>query len=280
MYSKVYRIAAFTKSPLGGNPAGIVFDADNLTEKEMLNIATEVGYSETAFVMNSDIADFKVRFFTPVDEVDLCGHATIATYNLMRDLDLIKVGDYMQETKAGVLKLRIEEECIFMEQKQPEYLEVIDPIEILKCFIGMRLDQMDDLPVQIVTTGLKDIILPIKDVETLNALEPNFEEIEAISYKYDVVGIHAFSISKSNEFDAHARNFAPRYGINEEGATGTSNGALACYMMKYCGEDNKKNYVIEQGVAMGRPSKIQVGLNIKDGKITAVFVGGTATAIQ
>lgn len=108
---------AFAKTEKGGNPAGVVFDADGLSESSMKEIASEVGYSETAFVMKSHMADFRVRFFTPIEEVDLCGHATIAAFNLMRDEKIILPGNYTQETKAGVLKLRVYENTVFMEQK-------------------------------------------------------------------------------------------------------------------------------------------------------------------
>lgn len=279
MNRKVYKMAAFTTDPSGGNPAGIVFNADNLSEKEMLTIAGDVGYSETAFVMDSELADFRVRFFTPVDEVDLCGHATIATYNLMRDLDMIGTTEYIQETKAGILKLRIKNKNIFMEQNLPQYLDIIDKKEILPCFKGMTLEDLDVLPVQIVTTGLKDIILPIKDLARLNSLQADFSKINEISQKYDVVGIHAFCIGENKDFDAHARNYAPRYGIDEEGATGTANGALSCYLQKHCSPD-KETYLIEQGVAMGRPSKIQAILNIDKQEIKEVFVGGSAVRIK
>ena len=101
----VYKLSSFPKEGHGGNEAGVVLDADSLKDKEMLKIAKEVGFSETAFVSNSNVADFKVRFFTPVNEVSLCGHATIATFNLLRDKEIISPGIYTQETKAGILKL-------------------------------------------------------------------------------------------------------------------------------------------------------------------------------
>ena len=105
----VYRLSSFPKEDHGGNEAGVVLDADLLKDKEMLKIAKEVGYSETAFVSKSNVADFKVRFFTPANEVSLCGHATIATFNLLRDKELINPGIYTQETKAGILKLDVKE---------------------------------------------------------------------------------------------------------------------------------------------------------------------------
>jgi len=101
MANHIYRVTAFSDSAHGGNLAGVVLDADSLSEEQMLKIAKEVGYSETAFVMKSTKADFKVRFFTPTDEVDLCGHATIATFNLLRDLGAITVGDYTKKQRQA-----------------------------------------------------------------------------------------------------------------------------------------------------------------------------------
>lgn len=114
---KVFTLNSFAKTLEGGNPAGVVLDADNLTEKQMMYISKEVGFSETAFVSKSNKADFKVRFFTPTDEVDLCGHATIATYFLMWNKQLIKSGNYTQETKAGILGIEAGKDgTVFMDQ--------------------------------------------------------------------------------------------------------------------------------------------------------------------
>lgn len=277
---KIYRVTAFSENIDGGNPAGVVLDADELMDEEMLAIAKEIAYSETAFVMNSSKADFKVRFFTPVEEVNLCGHATVATFNLLRDIEVIESGEYTQETRAGILQLKIYEKYIFMEQNTPQYFDLIQKTEIEKCFRSQINDYIADLPIQVVSTGLKDIILPIKNIETLLKLEPNFAMIEDISRKYDVVGIHAFTLDTISGCDAHTRNFAPRYGINEESATGTSNGALSCYLMKYLGDKFSGEFVIEQGYSMNRPSKILTEL-IYDGEdIIKVLVGGSAVIIK
>lgn len=279
MANLIYRVTAFSDDINGGNPAGVVLDADSFTEAQMLKISKEVGYSETAFVMKSTIADFKVRFFTPVDEVDLCGHATVATFNLLRDLGIITIGDYTQETKAGVLKLQIYDKYIYMEQNSPKYYEVIDKKEIEGCFESQFKDYISDMPIQIVSTGIKDIMLPVKDLEVLLNLHPNSDLIDAISRKYDVVGIHAFCLDTLHGGEAHARNFAPRYGIDEESATGTSNGALACYLMKYLENEFNGNFDIEQGYSMKRPSKIIAKLKFNDDEIVEVYVGGSAHAI-
>ncbi len=280
MTEKIYRMTAFAASKNGGNPAGVVFDADNITQDRMKEIAEEVGYSETAFVMKSDVADFKVRFFTPTEEVDLCGHATIATFNLMRDEGLVNVGEYSQETKAGVLMLKIYEDSVYMEQTLPEFYEVI-PKEIVRdCFSIGDGEYLGDSDVEIVSTGLKDIMLPVNDLETLLKLEPDLEKITEISIKYGVVGIHAFSLDTYGEATAHTRNFAPFYGIDEESATGTSNCALACYLNKVGNKGTEGLYIFEQGYCMGSPSEIRVELERdNNGEISGVYVGGKAIRI-
>ena len=276
----VHKVTAFSNDVNGGNQAGVVLNADSLNKKQMLNIAKKIGYSETAFVMNSKQADFKLRFFTPVEEVDLCGHATVATFNLLRDLNIINSGDYTQETKAGILKIKVQENSIYMEQNKPEYFELIKKDEIQNCFQSSSKDYISDLPIQVVSTGLKDIILAVKDLETLIELKPNLEKIEEISQKYDVVGIHAFSLDTINDCEAHARNFAPRYRIDEEAATGTSNCALSSYLMRYLGDEFNGDFTIEQGYSMDRPSEVKVKLYFADDKINEVYVGGTAVVIS
>ncbi len=276
MNRQIYKISAFQYNNMGGNPAGVVLDADILSENEMLNIAKDIGFSETAFIMKSLYADFKVKFFTTVSEVDLCGHATIATFNLLRDLHVIKSGRYTQETRAGVLQLEIYDKLVYMEQNIPKFGDIIDRKELMNCFSMDHNDFYADLPIQIVSTGLRDIILPIRNLKTLNQLKANSNCISKISEKYDVVGIHAFCLESINEADAHTRNFAPRYGIDEESATGTSNGALACYLSKYSDDNNDRSFEFEQGYTLNLPSRIFVKVTNNQGNIESVQVGGSA----
>ena len=270
----VYRLTAFPKTQKGGNKAGVVLKADLLSKKEMKKIAKEVGYSETAFVMKSESADFKVCFFTPTSEVDLCGHATIATFNLMRDLGIIEEKMYTQETKAGILNIDVKKEMVFMEQPAPIFSEIIDKKKLLSCFKNKDFVH-DELPIQVVSTGIREIFLPVKDMDTLNLLKPDFNEIIETSIKYQVIGIHVFCLSE--EVNAYGRNFAPIVGIDEESATGTSNGALACYLSKHV--TNRKEYILRQGYSMNLPSEIITRLEFSKRGISKVWVGGNATQI-
>jgi PhzF family phenazine biosynthesis protein len=271
----VWRLRAFPKTKTGGNKAGVVVDASTLNEQEMQQIARDVGYSETAFVTIGDIADFNVRFFTPTSEVDLCGHATIATFNLLRDIKKITTGFYTQATKAGILQLDVRSDVVYMEQQKPVFYETLDPTELTDCFVKQNVID-SRYPVQVVSTGLKEIFVPIKSVEVLHQLTPNMRHITALSIKYGTIGMHLFALA--DEVDAYGRNFAPVVGIDEESATGTSNGALSCYLYKYVSP--KEHYVLRQGYSMDAPSEIVATLHLKNGNIDRVWVGGTATIIE
>lgn len=282
MKIKVYAVNAFSKKENGGNLAGVVLNSDNLSEKDMQQIAFKVGFSETAFVKRSNKADFKIKFFTPKEEVDLCGHATIATFVLMKSQGIIKSGKYFQETNAGVLEVDVDEESnVFMKQVLPVFYGKID-IEEIADSLNCNEDIINSsLPIEIVSTGLKDIIIPIRSLKCLFDIKPNFEKVASISRKYGVVGYHLFTLETIENGNANCRNFAPLYDIPEEAATGTSNGALACYLYKnkVIKENDIEHLIFEQGYSMNRPSKIIGSLNIKNGEIDKVQIGGSGVII-
>lgn len=283
MKIKAFTLNSFAKSIEGGNPAAVVFNADDLSENEMKKIAGIIGFSETAYVMKSNVADFKVRFFTPTDEVDLCGHATVAVYYLLLQLGQIKPRRYTQETKAGSLKVEVKEDMsVIMNQTLPYFYETICKEEIADSLNITTAEIEEDLPVQIVSTGLKDIIVPIKNMDILSAIKPNFEKVAEISKKYNTVGYHMFTLESLNSSNAHCRNLAPLYGIPEESATGTSNGALACYLFKYdkITPNNVDHIVFEQGYSMEKPSEIIASLAVQNKEIIEVMVGGKALNIS
>ncbi len=272
---KVYKLTAFPNGRNGGNRAGVVINGDSLTHFDMQQVAKNVGFSETAFVTESEKATFRLRFFSPTSEVDLCGHATIATFNLLRDLKIIKKGHHSMETNIGIFNIEVSKKEVFMEQKKPVFKSGIEQYEIDDCFYEEKfLDST--LPPMIVSTGMEEIFIPIKDVETLHKLHPKMKNIVHLCKKYGVIGIHLFALD--SKVDAYGRNFAPIVGIDEESATGTSNGALACYLNKYV-SPQKTEYVLRQGYSMNMPSEIYVKLDKHLHEILSVSVGGSAKEI-
>ena len=272
--NQLFKVRAFTKDNQGGNKAGVYLFADDLTEKQMQSIAKDLGYSETAFVMKSKVADYKVRFFTPTKEVNLCGHATISAFHVLRTLDIIGDSIYTQETKAGILKINVILGKVYMQQLTPSYFEEVDKAVIAKSFDDILFHEA--LNPYVVSTGLKEIFIPVKHREVLDQLVTNYKQMIKISNTYDVIGMHVFSID--DEIDAYGRNFAPIVGIHEESATGTSNGALACYLHKFY--KKKHYYTLRQGYSMGEPSEIKVYIDFKSSRITDVWVGGISGIIK
>lgn len=271
MMIDVYVVSAFSKDGAGGNKAGVVLQNKNMNEQEKTKIAFQLGYSETAFVSPSAQADFQLEYFTPVGEVPICGHATIGTFTVLNHLKLLEKSVYTIETKSGILKIMIEENgLIFMEQNAPQYYEKIAEEDVKPCFGSGTIDEA--YPIQIVSTGLRDILVPISTPDVLASMIPDFEMISRVSREKKCVGIHAFSIIEDTEITAICRNFAPLYGIQEESATGTSNCALACYLHQY--GIKQSQYIFEQGYNLKSISRIYVKVESRDDRLTEVYVGG------
>ncbi|MFD2305726.1 PhzF family phenazine biosynthesis protein [Enterococcus termitis] len=269
MKLSVYVASGFSKDQEGGNKAGVVFMDNPLTTAQKMAVAKQLGYAETAFISASDRADYRFEYFTPKEEVALCGHATIASFALLMQGNKISKNEYTIETNSGILTISIKDGMIFMEQNKPIFYDILSPNEFDDCFDSQAIDRT--YQIQVVSTGLKDILVPIKSETALEALKPDFEKIEEISQKHDVVGLHLYAFTDDRII---CRNFAPLYDINEEAATGTSNAALACYLYKHR-YLQKELYVFEQGYSLESPSEIVVKLATNsDNEIVNVFVGG------
>ena len=267
----VYVMSAFSKDNKGGNKAGVVLNRAELSVSQKMGIAKELGYSETAFVTDSDVADYKIEYFTPTDEVPLCGHATIATFSLLYHLQMLEKEDYLIETKAGILRMKVSSDgMIFMEQNKPEYLDFLEAERFADCLETKWIDK--EHPIQVVATGLKDIIMPIDSVEHLAALKPDNDVMTELSRELEVVGVHAFAFTEDAEITAICRNFAPLFGINEESATGTANCALASYLYRH--NEKKEQYVFEQGYNLEQVSRIVVNVVAENEEVQEIFVGG------
>ena len=283
---KTFYCKSFNYGSSGGNPAGVVFlENGELPEEKMQKIAEEIGFSETAFVEPLDYNVYSVRFFTPTTEVDLCGHATIAAFYCLAEMKL-REGIHLpeivwQETRSGKLAVMIVYEgdsvkSVLMEQAEPVEYQLIAGDLKKKVARSLSLEPEDliipnkDIQPRIVSTGLKDIIIPVKNRTTLNRMDCDIPMIAHISRELDVTGYHVFTFDGSQ---IYTRNFGPAVGIDEECATGTSNGALS-YLLYSRGIID--SYVeILQGESMGQLSKITARVTEENGKYK-VMVGGTA----
>lgn len=281
---KLYIADAFTDKLFGGNPAGVVILDDGYgfpDDETMQKTAAELRYSETAFIRRIDDNTFNVRYFTPAAEVDLCGHATIASFHCLHSAGLVKTGTtVVNKTLAGDLNIAVEENSILMDMASPEYIgDIKDPVaakelyEIMGLLFDANLQAFKNQPIaggdgsrlspEIISTGLPDIIMPVADRAQLAAISPDFDALTELSRKYKVVGVHAFTLDGGRfrggdpNITAFCRNFAPLYDIDEEAATGTSNGALTYYLMRNGLVVAPSDCLFIQGEAMCRPSAIR-----------------------
>jgi trans-2,3-dihydro-3-hydroxyanthranilate isomerase len=281
----IKKVNAFTDLAHGGNPAGVVVKSPQLTDKQMKTVTTMLSVSETAFIFPSKVADYKVRFFSPNTEVDLCGHATIASFfSLGWDGILNKENGTLsvdQETKAGILPVDIlfkenKVEKVMMTQTRPTLKGIhLDKKNLARSLNIMESDIDDSLPEQKASTGLYTLPICLKSLQTLRSLKPDFDLVKRMCLNIGVGSFHIFSFETIEDTSTyHARNFAPLYGVNEDPVTGTANGAVCSYLVKNR-IINKKHLICEQGDSIGRPGKVFVEI---DNNI--VKVGGKAKLVE
>lgn len=274
-------VDAFTTEPLTGNAAGVVPDADGLSEEQMQAIARELSVSETAFLTSSTEADRKVRYFSPTQEVDLCGHATIAAHGALFEDGAIDAGTYTLETPVGVLDIEVTETgSIWMTQNAPQIFEVDLDYDAAGAALGIDPDAFRDvgadLPPAYASTGLPFLMLPVNFLEHLSGVDPAIPAVEELAEKHDCAGIYVFTfdaVGRSQDSTLHGRAFVPGLGIDEDPVTGTASGACGAYLDHFAAFDDEfpERMTFEQGHFMDRPG--YVGVRV-DGR--TVQVGGDA----
>lgn len=271
---KVYVMDSFSDRIFGGNQAGVVLADKALEPAVMQQVAAELKHSETAFVWQTEEGN-RLRYFTPAGEVDLCGHATVAVFALLRRLGRIEDGTHKALTRAGALEIEVSGETVWMDMAPPKTLGVLpeESWEELYGAYGLTLeDRPADLPPEIVSTGLADIMMPVRDHETLLRAVQNERTVTELSRRFDVTGVHMFCLG---EEAVYCSNFAPLYDIPEECATGTSNGALTYYLYERNLVEPERENLFLQGEHMERPSRILSRLTVQDGAVR-VRIGGQA----
>lgn len=268
-------VDAFAEQAYRGNVAGVVFNADGLSDDQMRRIAAEINASETAFLsrMNDLHRPTRLRWFTPTTEVDFCGHATLAAAHALFDAGLM--GSGVPGPEAGPVfdtatgELRLQAETLPEPYDMPIWwLGMPDPkIEPdntnpkKTCeLLGMSLDSLDP-GVPAVRTRDNDLIYLIRDWQTLFDLKPRFDELAAWCQRMGIRGICvATTATLSNAIDVHSRFFAPACGVNEDPVTGSVHGPLAAYLViqEVVGRaGNKSALMCAQGVPGGRSGIIR-----------------------
>ena len=267
---EVNLVKGFSADSSGGNPAGVVLDSSISTE-EMQAVAAKVDFSVTAFVENESKNEFGVRFFTPTEEDEVCGHGTIAVFHLLSEKGLLdfKSGkaEAVQKTRAGTLEVVVYNDGkVIMEQKIPKLLRHEEHKANITELLGINTDSLLDYPVEIIDTGKPKMIVPVDSIEALFDIEPDYESIEEMCRRTGAKGIYPFTFDTPEDGDVHARQFNPLQGIYEDPLTGTAAGPLGIYLKKH-DLTEKEEIIVEQGHTMQKPGKIYVNISSEKPKV-------------
>ncbi|WP_207588233.1 PhzF family phenazine biosynthesis isomerase [Halomontanus rarus] len=277
---RIRQLDAFTTEPMAGNPAGIVPDAEGLADDQLQAIAREMAVSETAFLLADDgDADRRIRYFTPTQEIDLCGHATIAVFAYLFEDGAIEAGTTSLETNVGTLEITVEDDgTVWMTQDAPRIREVDLSYDRLADALGVDAAALEgasaDLPLAVSSTGAPALMAPITYLSDVGAADPDPSAVEAITDDLEAIGIYLFTFDAlDGDSTLHGRFFAPGAGVPEDPVTGTASGAVAAYLDRFGAFDEFPEEVrLEQGHYVDRPGIVRVRL--EDGR--GVRVGGRA----
>jgi PhzF family phenazine biosynthesis protein len=277
----VLRYAAFTASPDGGNPAGVVLDADGLTDEDMQSIAADVGYSETAFVRSGTAEDPRrraLRFFSPLAEVSFCGHATIATSVALSERE--GAGPWLFATAVGEITVETSADDSGVSARLrsvPTRSEPASAADLEPALAALRWPASDlaELPVHVAFAGNHHLVVPAGSRERLAHLDYDFEGLKSLMTDRGWTTIQLVYIE--TETLIHSRNPFPVGGVVEDPATGAAAAALGGYLRAIGKVGQSMTITIRQGDDMGRPSEILLTVAPDDPQVT---VEGRAVPIR
>ena len=288
----VYQIDSFTKDIFKGNPAGVVYNADGLSQEQMQMIARELNNSETAFLFssNQNDSDGVIRYFTPKTEVPICGHATIAAMYVKAIEENLSSSVFRMRTNIGLLPFEIikthNDYKIVMTQGKIEFEAPFEGELKERVLKGLDLNENDldgRCPIQIVSTGHSKVMIGVKNRERLNKLFPNLMALSELSRITNCNGYFVFTFdSDSKDILTYGRMFAPAIGINEDPVTGNANGPLGAYLVCHNLVDTSKSefcFKGKQGEAINRLGTIEVKVKIENDKPVMVQIAGEAVIV-
>lgn len=284
---EVLRVDVFTDEVLSGNPAWVVFDADRLDEVGMQRVAAELGPPVTAFVLRSKRADVRLRFFSPVGEEPISGHAVIGALSALADRGSFGPTPSNRrrlETAIGVLAFATEPgepgpARIWMTQKKPLFARV-DELKEVASALGVGVDSLfhEAFPLSRASTGLPCLLVPIRSLEAMEHMSPRQPELSELAQELDVAAVAVYSWSVMDPASTvHVRCFLPHGAVLEDVASGLPAGALGAYLVEndFIPKDRAGDMVIEQGHWLGRPSRILVRIDRQGSTVRRVEVGGS-----
>lgn len=278
--TRVLRYAAFSTTPTGGNPAGIVLEAAELTDAAMQTIAADVGYSETAFLVGSSATDARrhsLRYFSPLAEVAFCGHATIATAVVLAERD--GVGRLLFDTPAGEIAVETRADGLgitALMRSVPTSSVPATELEVARALAALRWVAADlgALPPHVAFAGNHHLVLETASRQRLRDLDYDFDALGALMTELGWTTLQLIHIQ--NAALIHSRNPFPVGGVVEDPATGAAAAALGGYLRTIGWVTRPTTISIRQGEDLGRPSELGLTVDPADPRVT---VSGHAVPI-
>lgn len=279
----------FTDEPFAGNQLAVFLDARGLAVDRMQQMAREMNFSESTFILPAERpdTDVRMRIFTPRTELPMAGHPTIGSTFALAHAGTIAPGSARVVYGLGVGPVPVEMEWdgphlrfAWMTQRPPTFGLPIVQRDAVARAVGLTERDLAALPVQSVSCGLPYLIVPIRDAA---AVDRAITDASAAGRLLEETGIDLplFLFAFAPPASAYSRMFAPGLGIAEDAATGSASGPLGCYLVQQglVGGEAAQGIVSTQGVAMGRPSRIHVAITGGPGAISHVQCGGRARLV-
>lgn len=272
----------------GGNPCPVVLNADELSSADMQSMTKKFGY-ESAFVLKADLTgcDVRFRYFVPLHEMEMCIHATIGSITVLVDRGIITVSPVRIQTALGAITAEWERNdsgiLVSVNQFLPKKKEKNPTKEEVCRALCITDGDILPLPIRSVATSRYKLIVPLKDKDVVNRLKPDFEYLWELCDKYETTGFYPFAVENVDGKEIyHARQFPKRAGYQEDPATGVAASALGAYLTEVFPAkvvDGWNEFLIVQGVAMGKASCIRSGTLVENSIITATKITGQAELV-
>lgn len=276
---KFYIVDCFAQAKYQGNQLAVFVPDRPVSDREMQQIANEMGFSETSFILSGKQPDggYDVRIFTPAVEVPFAGHPALGTaYVIQTRFENSAAQEIRLNLKAGQIPVFVDGSGLAMRQNQPEFGITIEKSAVAPALSIREEDIRDDYPVQEVSTGLEAVIVPLKTVEALERCRVDHDRLHAFHQAYRKCNVLAFVPQGAG---LRVRVFMDDPGFLEDPATGSANGDLAAYLLYHrFFAGSELSYTVSQGGEMGRPSTLLVRAGLQNGVYT-IYVGGQAHII-
>lgn len=278
----------FSSERFGGNVGGIVLDAAALDSAQMQKIAREINAPVTGFVTGQEGREISVRFFMPGAEIAMCGHVTVGLFMHFADQDPSPEhdSDFVMKAPAGDVNVKVRSTngaapSVMMQLSTPTMTEFSVDLASLAEALGVAPSALEiRAPVGGADAGLKHLFVHLESLDEVRALAPDFQKLTEVSNANNVQTIACFSMETDDPANTlHIRDFCPAVGVDEVPASGTTNGALAGYLVQhgFVAAENQQ-ILAEQGSEIGRPSLICSEIEVQDSAIISLAVGGQAVA--